>query len=173
MAFLKILLSNLLKGPSTEAFPFGEAVTPPAYRGKVTFDAAACAGCKMCEHVCPGGAIRFQEQEDGLHFMIWHNTCISCGLCAHYCLTKAIKLSNDWHLSHLQAEKYQMTDQALVPITTCAGCGQRLLPAVGALMRLAYKDVSPRTEHLRNLCPECRRKASLSADVSRLSGEPQ
>lgn len=165
MAFLKILLKNLLKGPSTDPFPFGETFTPAAYRGKVTFDEQACVGCRMCEHVCPGGAIRFADKPDGLHFMIWHNTCISCGLCAHYCLTKAIKLSNNWHLSHLQEEKYEMTDHAVVSFTTCVSCGTQMLPAADALMQLAYRDVSPRTEHLRRLCPECRRKASLSGEA--------
>lgn len=165
MAFLKVLLNNLLKGPSTDAFPFGDTVTPKVYRGKVVFDKTACAGCKMCEHVCPGGAIRFSDKPDGLHFAIWHNTCISCGLCAHYCLTRAIRLSNDWHLSHLQEEKYEMTDHAVVSFTSCAKCGTQILPAADALMQLAYKDVSTRTEHLRRLCPECRRKASLSGEA--------
>ncbi len=105
MAFLKVLLNNLRKGPSTDPFPFGETVTHAAYRGKVTFDAAACVGCRMCAHVCAGGAIRFSEDQDGLYFTIWHNTCISCGLCASYYRTKAIRLSNNWHLSHLQDQK--------------------------------------------------------------------
>ncbi|MBK1662906.1 4Fe-4S ferredoxin [Rhodospirillum rubrum] len=165
MAFLSILMKNLLKGPSTEPLPTADSPTPAAYRGKVTFDETACVGCKMCEHVCPGGAIRFDERPEGLRFMIWHNTCVNCGLCAHYCLTKAIKLSNDWHLSHLQEDKYRLTDQALVAYAACSGCGTKMLPTADALMRLAYKKVSPRSEHLRHLCPDCRRSASVSGDI--------
>ena len=162
MAFFRILLDNLRKGPATEAFPFGEATTPEAYRGKVVFDADTCVACGMCEHVCAGGAIRFAEDERGLHFVIWHNTCISCGLCAHYCPTKAIALSNDWHLAHLQEEKYAQVDHGLVPYRVCGSCGGKFLSANPALMRQAYKDVSPRAEHLGQLCPDCRRTANLS-----------
>lgn len=165
MGFLKVLLNNLVKGPSTDGFPFADTFTPEAYRGKVVFDQTACVGCRMCEHVCPGGAIRFTELPEGLHFAIWHNTCISCGLCAHYCLTRAIRLSNDWHLSHLQEEKYDMTDQAVVSFTTCAGCGTQLLPAADALISRAFKGTNRRTEHLRRLCPDCRRKASVSGEA--------
>lgn len=166
MSFLKVLFNNLFAGPSTEAFPFGEATTPEALRGKVTFDAGACVGCLMCEHVCPAGAIRFDEGEDGLHFMIWHNTCVTCGLCAHYCVTKAIRLSNDWRLSHVQIEKYAMTDHATVPWGHCTSCGTRLMPVADALMRHAYRGVSARTEHLGRLCPDCRRTASLKGEAS-------
>jgi len=163
--FFKVLLKNLFAGPSTEAFPFAEAATPEAYRGKVVFDASACVGCKMCEHVCPGGAIRFEEHSDGLHFMIWHNTCVTCGLCSHYCVTKAIRLSNDWRLSHTQDQKYKMTDQAVVTYAACGKCGAPIMPAADALVKLAYRGVSQRTGHLMNLCPDCRRVASVSAEV--------
>ncbi len=165
MAFLKILLNNLLKGAATDPFPFGETVTYDAYRGKVTFDATACAGCRMCEHVCAGGAIHFAEEPDGLHFTIWHNTCISCGLCAYYCPTKAIRLSNDWHLSHLQERKYAMTDSAVIAATVCAQCGCPMPPVADALMRVAFRAVGPRTEKMRHLCPDCRREASLSGEL--------
>ncbi|MBW9088819.1 4Fe-4S binding protein [Rhizobium wenxiniae] len=165
MAFLKILFDNLREGPATEAFPFGEAATPDAYRGKVTFDETNCVGCNMCEHVCAGGAIRFSEKEDGLHFLIWHNTCISCGLCAHYCPTKAIKLSNDWHLSHLQEEKYEQVDHAVVPYRHCTSCGERLQPGGPMLHQLAFKGTNPRSQRLMNMCPDCRRKASYSGEA--------
>lgn len=160
MAFLKILWDNLRKGPSTEAFPFGEAPTPARYRGKVTFDEAACVGCKMCEHVCAGGAIRFTESAEGLHFLIWHNTCISCGLCAHYCPTEAIRLSTDWHLAHRQEDKYRQTDQALVPWRLCKSCGGTLPSGGRTLADLAYRESNQRVDHLMELCPDCRRKAS-------------
>ncbi|MBZ4021531.1 4Fe-4S ferredoxin [Rhodobacter sp. TJ_12] len=162
MAFLKILLDNLRKGPATEAFPFGEAPTPPAYRGKVAFDADTCTGCKMCEHVCAGGAIRFAEDDDGLHFLIWHNTCISCGLCEYYCPTKAITLTNNWHLAHPQSEKYTQIDHGTVAQCRCTECGTAFLPAIPALMDLAYRGQNDRTKALAGMCPDCRRRATLS-----------
>ncbi len=165
MAFLKILWDNLRKGPATEPFPFGEAKTPANYRGKVTFDATTCVGCNMCEHVCSAGAIRFAEADDGLHFMIWHNTCISCGLCAYYCPTKAIKLSNDWHLSHLQEEKYEKVDHAVVAFKRCTSCGDKLLPTGSVLTQLAYRGSNPQADRLMAMCPDCRRKASYIGEA--------
>ena len=161
MNFLSVLFDNLRKGPSTDPFPFGETQTPKNYRGKVEYDASKCVGCKMCEHVCSGGAIRFGEDDEGIHFVIWHNTCISCGLCAHYCPTKAITLSDNWHLAHPQSEKFEKVDHGVVPYRSCTGCGQRFLAAAPALMNRAFAGTSPQTEELAALCPDCRRAASL------------
>lgn len=161
MGFLKVLLANLKKGPATEAFPFGPAATPPRYRGRVTFDPASCTGCRLCEHVCPGGAIRIDEDAAGLDVIIWHNTCVFCGLCAHYCLSKAIACSTDWHLAHRQSEKYELTERARVPKIPCAACGKPMLAASDEVMRLAFKGRTAEIERLRRLCPDCRRAASL------------
>lgn len=165
MAFIKILMDNLRKGPATEAFPFGEAPTPETYRGRVTFEAGDCTGCRMCEHVCAGGAIRFAEDDEGLHFLIWHNTCISCGLCEYYCPTKAITLSTNWHLAHVQDEKYEQTDQGLVPNRACSKCGKPYMPAAPALMGRAYRNVNDRTAELARMCPDCRRLATLPGET--------
>lgn len=162
MSFLKVLMKNLFAGPSTEAFPFGEAKTPKAYRGRVAFDAATCTGCRMCAHVCPAGAIRIEDRDDGLHFGIWHNACANCGLCAHYCPTEAIRLTADWHMAHLQSEKYTLADHAVVPPEHCTSCGAEIGPGTVALVRRAYRGVARRTEHLARLCPDCRRAASLA-----------
>ena len=166
MGFLKVLLDNVLKGPATEAFPFGEATTPAAYRGKVVIDEEACVGCKMCEHVCAGGAIRFTEDEKGMDFLIWHNTCVSCGLCETYCPTKAIRLSTNWHRAHLQEDKYKQIDRAHIPFATCTSCGKRFLGARDALMKVAFKGVGKNETRLRDLCPDCRRTATLAGAVA-------
>ncbi|NLH81888.1 MAG: 4Fe-4S binding protein [Phyllobacteriaceae bacterium] len=161
MSFLAVLMKNLFAGPSTVAFPFGPAETPEAYRGRVTFDATTCVGCRMCAHVCPSGAIRLEDRADGLHFGIWHNACANCGLCAHHCPTEAIRLSNDWHLAHPQSEKYALADHAVVRRVRCTSCGTEIGPSPDALVRRAFRDVAGRTRHLTRLCPDCRRAASL------------
>lgn len=151
-----VLLKNLLKGPATEAFPFGEATTPAAYRGRVAFDPSACTGCRTCQYVCAAGAIHFEERPDGLRFTLWHNSCVFCGMCQHYCVAKAIHLTTDWHLSHEQARKYEMLEEGWVPFKPCLQCGKLMLPATLSLMRLAYRGDSKEIEVLRQLCPECR-----------------
>jgi len=160
MNILKLLLGNLIKGPATDPYPLGEAITPAAYRGRVAIDEATCVGCKMCEHVCAAGAIRFTEDEAGLHFLIWHNSCVTCGLCAVYCPTKAITLTTNWQTSHRQEDKYKQVDHATIPFTNCSCCGVRFLKAQDPLMLLAYKTVGPNEERLRDLCPQCRQVES-------------
>lgn len=162
MGVFEVLLTNLLKGPATEAFPFGPAPTPPRYRGRVAFDPERCTGCRLCEHVCPGGAIHIAETADGLDVTIWHNTCAFCGLCAHYCLSKAIHLTTDWHLAHPQSEKYDLVERAHVPMVPCTGCGKPILQASEEVMRLAFRGRTAEIERLRGLCPDCRRTASVN-----------
>ncbi len=161
MGFLKVLLNNLMKGPATEAFPFGPPPAAPHYRGRVAFDPASCTGCGMCELVCPGGAIRIDRDAAGLQLTIWHNTCVFCGLCAHYCLSKAIRQTDDWHLAHPQAEKFHLVERGRVSMIPCVGCGKPILPLSDEVMRLAFKGRTTEIERLRRLCPDCRRIASI------------
>ncbi|MBC7963546.1 MAG: 4Fe-4S dicluster domain-containing protein [Steroidobacteraceae bacterium] len=139
----------------------GDAVAPTGLRGKMRFNAAACVGCRMCEHVCAGGAIRFDETDTGLHFTLWHNSCAFCGLCSHYCPTKALSVTDEWQMSHLQEDKYRLVEQGVVSFVPCTDCGSILLPVAPELLRVAYRETSREIERLKTLCPECRQKQSI------------
>lgn len=156
MNFLKVLIRNLRKGPSTDPFPFGETFTPEALRGRIAFDASRCSACRMCEHVCAGGAIHFEETPQGVEFVLWHNTCTFCGLCEHYCVPKAIHLTNDWHLAHKQEDKYRMTEEGTMLFQTCTACQTAFLPASPALMDKVYQTPDSLDAAMRQLCPDCR-----------------
>ncbi|HVJ05609.1 MAG TPA: 4Fe-4S dicluster domain-containing protein [Candidatus Saccharimonadales bacterium] len=158
--WLSILVRNLLKGPSTEPFPFAEATTPSKYRGRVEFDASRCSGCQTCQYVCAAGAIHFDETAEGMRFTLWHNSCVFCGMCEQNCMSHAIHLSNDWHLAHPQEQKYQLVEQGTVPYQACRECGQRMLPAPLPLMQKAFRGDSPQIQALRQLCPICRQSVS-------------
>ncbi len=162
MNFIRILFRNLLKGPSTDPFPFGETFTPKGLRGRIAFDESKCSGCRMCEHVCAGGAIRFDESPEGLQFTLWHNSCTFCGLCEHYCVPRAIHLTEDWHLAHKQEDKYRMIEQGTVAYLACASCGGRFIPPSDALLEKVYGGNSAALTELSRLCPDCRRSRSAS-----------
>ena len=164
-SFLKILASNVIKGPSTDPYPFGETFVPEALRGKIKFDANACVLCKTCIHVCAGGAIRIEESADksGQQFTVWHNTCCFCGLCEHYCPTKAIHLTNDYHTAHKQEDKYKYVEQGFVKYVPCSNCSALMIPVVPELLNVAYDKVNKSLEEMSKLCVKCRQKQNLKA----------
>lgn len=161
-SFLKIALQNLLKGPSTEKYPFCETFVPEGLRGKIRHNAQACVACRTCEHVCAGGAIRIEEAEDGsgLHFVVWHNSCAFCGLCRHYCPTGAIRLSNDYHTAHLQQDKYSYTESSFIKFVPCSCCGEPMIPVTRELLESVYGK-SADAKNLLTMCEKCRREKYL------------
>ncbi|WP_034636986.1 4Fe-4S dicluster domain-containing protein [Desulfovibrio cuneatus] len=160
--FLKLLGKNLAQGPSTDPFPAKEAHTPERFRGRVVVNPEQCVGCRICHHMCAGGAIRIEDNEEktGYNFTVWHNTCALCGMCRHYCPTKAITLSTDWHNAHTQEDKYDWAAHYSIPYLACAGCGAhiRMLPPQLAARLYAHSPVD--MTDLLKLCPSCRQLAA-------------
>jgi len=144
------------------------SLSQPGLRGKMHFNASACVGCRMCEHVCAGGAIRFEELAGGLKFTLWHNSCAFCGLCSHYCPTKALAATGEWQLAHLQQDKYRQIEQGIVPLVPCSGCGTPMLSVAPELLRAAYRSVSRETAELQTLCTECRQQRNAQLHVGTL-----
>ncbi|GFO58768.1 hypothetical protein GMST_10930 [Geomonas silvestris] len=130
-------------------------------RGRMRYRAEACVGCRICQHVCAGGAIRFDEEEAGLGFTLWHNSCLFCGMCSHYCPTGALAPTREWDLAHRQAEKYRQVEKGVVPRIPCSACGVPMLPVVPELMKKGYRALSAETARLQTLCSECRQVRSL------------
>jgi len=158
MGYLKVLLQNLLAGPATEPFPFGEALTPKGLRGRVQYDPHTCVGCRTCELSCAGGAIRIEMKPEALEFTLWHDTCAFCGLCAFYCPTDAIRLSDDWHLSHTDDRKFEMIEKGRIPAIHCAACGEECYATQPAADLFDHPPSREELERLRGYCPRCRRK---------------
>ncbi|QSV44458.1 4Fe-4S dicluster domain-containing protein [Geobacter benzoatilyticus] len=150
-----------LQRAETAASLSGEGATPAGLRGKMRYNASACVGCRMCEHVCAGGAILFNEEEAGLRFTLWHNSCAFCGLCRHYCRTGALSATEEWQLAHRQEDKYRLVEEGVVPRVPCTGCGVPLLPVPPELLRVAFRETNREISRLAALCPECRQKESI------------
>ncbi|EJW10681.1 4Fe-4S ferredoxin, iron-sulfur binding [Rhodovulum sp. PH10] len=158
MNVLSLLGRNLRHGPYTEPFPFGPAPTAERFRGRVVFDATTCEGCKICERVCPAGAIKFSKTKDGLAFALWHNSCVFCGNCEFHCPTGSVHQTTDWHLAHAQARKYALVELGLLPNQICSACGATAL-ATAPSLRGVTPPLSPEeTVTLKSMCPKCRAK---------------
>ena len=159
--FLKVILQNIVKGPSTIKYPFEDSPAPEKLRGKIKHDPEACIACHMCEYVCAPGAIKMKESEDNkcIDFFVWHNSCTFCGLCAFYCPTKAIKLSNDYHTAHLQEEKYNYCEKTHITKGQCTRCGAPLIPLSPQFVEKIYGEEGD-VKGLTQLCPKCRREVA-------------
>ncbi|NLI93337.1 MAG: 4Fe-4S binding protein [Peptococcaceae bacterium] len=161
-SFLKIILQNLIKGPSTEKYPFGDTFEPAGLRGKLRFNAEACIACGTCEHVCAGGAIRITEAEDcsGLNMVIWHNSCCYCGLCQFFCPTKAIRHTIDYHTAHKQEDKFNYAERGFIKTVPCSRCGKQIVPAAQELLEQAGNS-SDEIKDLLSMCEKCRQKETV------------
>ncbi|MDR1658958.1 MAG: 4Fe-4S binding protein [Desulfovibrio sp.] len=163
--FLKVLLRNVLEGPSTDPFPLGETFTPERLRGRARVNPELCMGCGICRNSCTAGAINIMPLSDGSGYTItiWQNSCCLCASCRHYCPTGAMSISNDWHSTHPEEEKFNRLEQHTIKYEPCAACGTLMRPVPADLARRLYA-ANPEidSEKIRHLCPQCRRQEDAS-----------
>lgn len=158
--FLKVLLNNLLQGPSTDPYPLGETFTPERVRARCVVDPEICVGCGMCRYSCAAGAINITKKPDnsGFTITIWRDSCCLCAACRHYCPTGAMSLNNDWHFAHPEAEKYTFLEQHTIDFVPCIECGNLMRPLPLKMAERIYAhDPNVEPDHIRRLCPQCRR----------------
>lgn len=155
--FLNVLIQNLISGPATDPFPFGETFTPKRLRGRIKVDPDLCLGCSMCRHVCAAGAINLQRDAKGWTITIWQDSCCLCRSCVTYCPMNAMSIDPDWHSAHVEAEKFDRIEQHTVHYEPCARCGtpMRVMALEKAKVLYAHDaDVDP--DEIRHLCRSCR-----------------
>lgn len=58
-------------------------------RKLVTFDKAACIGCKLCTMACPFGCVHYDATSASI------SKCNICGVCAQFCPNGAIELVDE------------------------------------------------------------------------------
>lgn len=100
--FIKEAVSNLFSKSSCAMYPIKPAPAMPGYRGRISYDPTKCLGCGMCERVCAGGAITrtIEKTDEGDKVTLSFNmgSCTFCGHCAGFCTSKAIELTDDYHI---------------------------------------------------------------------------
>ncbi|MEO0096112.1 MAG: 4Fe-4S binding protein [candidate division WOR-3 bacterium] len=180
----------IFKGPYTSKFPFKPSPAAKRFRGKIEFNFDKCILCGACVEVCPANAraqiddkIRKIRRE--IHYQ---ERCIYCGQCVAYCTTKeGIYHTQEYDLAQIKKEGYENAIEK--ELILCERCGEvittraHLLWIARRVGELAYanpnlflvlsqefgeeaipKMPSPppyRSEHLRFLCPSCRRSVYL------------
>ncbi|MDI6690697.1 MAG: CoB--CoM heterodisulfide reductase iron-sulfur subunit A family protein [Candidatus Bathyarchaeota archaeon] len=53
-----------------------------------------CSGCRICEYLCPYGAIEMKQKDDRLVAHVIEALCKGCGACGSACPTKAITMGH-------------------------------------------------------------------------------
>ncbi len=180
----------LIAGPYTSKFPFKPSLAAPTFRGKIEFDPEKCVLCGACVEVCPAGA-RAQEDDTlkkirrEIHYQ---EKCIYCGQCVAYCTTKdGIKHTQEYDLAQITRDGFHNAIES--ELKCCEKCGEvittrkHLLWIARRVGELAYANPnlflalsqeygeenlphlagkeSYRAEHLKFLCPACRRDVYL------------
>lgn len=83
----------------TLEYPEIKQELPDTFRGKPEWSCEKCIACKICERVCPAGAIYIEKDADVIKSKIDLTRCIMCGNCMYYCPKKAVVLSKEYELA--------------------------------------------------------------------------
>ena len=93
------VLKHSFKKRVTLEYPEKKQILPETFRGKPCWNSEKCIACKICERVCPAGAIFIEKVGDLIKSKIDLSKCIMCGNCMYYCPKQAINLSKYYELA--------------------------------------------------------------------------
>ena len=98
-------LKNLFRKPATMLYPASRADVFTDIRGKLSFDASKCVGCKMCTRDCPAKAIEIIKIGDKQFKAILSlDHCVFCGQCVDSCKPGALQCTDEFELAELRRE---------------------------------------------------------------------
>ncbi|HEY4675379.1 MAG TPA: CoB--CoM heterodisulfide reductase iron-sulfur subunit A family protein [Candidatus Bathyarchaeia archaeon] len=72
-----------------------------------------CSGCRICEHLCPYGAVEMKDKEGKLAAHVIEALCKGCGACGTACPTKAIIMGHFTTEEILAQVKAALMEEAL------------------------------------------------------------
>lgn len=183
-------IRSFFSKPYTIKFPETPSMPSLRYRGKIEFDPENCVGCRACAEVCPTQAIEIKDviQKKIRKIIYYGDLCIYCGECVTDCITKkGIYHTLEFDMTQLERDNYYheiekeliLCERCSAPITTkehLLWIAERIKEKSYAnptlmLMRLKELDLlemepkrkgeSYRADHMRILCPSCRREIWL------------
>ncbi len=180
----------IVKGPFTVNFPKVPSPVAPTFRGIMVFEEDKCIVCGACAEVCPANARELTDFPDrGMRRITHHQErCIYCGVCEAACSWQALKHTEEYDLAQLVNEGYEKFVEK--ELLLCEICGEPIAtreqllwiarktgelayanPTLASVLHQEIDGVEPippsgarvayRSDHLRLLCPKCRREVYL------------
>ncbi len=93
------VFKHTFKKNITLEYPENKQILPETFRGKPDWVSEKCIACKICERVCPAGAVKIEKQDNNIKFHLDLSKCIICGNCAYNCPKEAICMSKEYELA--------------------------------------------------------------------------
>ena len=129
---LREALRAIIKGPYTSSFPYAPHEPYEKFRGFPHFNPDYCMGCTACVQVCPAGALKFIDEEEGgkakrVVTVLWER-CICCGQCEANCpAVKGIVLSREFEMSTTE-KREELLENIERELVLCDCCHKTVAP---------------------------------------------
>jgi formate hydrogenlyase subunit 6/NADH:ubiquinone oxidoreductase subunit I len=115
------VLRSMFRKAATVRYPFVKVMMPDKFRGKLSFEAAKCIGCKLCMKDCPSGAITIHKVGDKkFEAEFDFSRCIYCAQCVDSCPRKALAATGEFELAQINRSKLTVTFRAECPAVAAA-----------------------------------------------------
>ena len=91
------VFKHLFKKPVTLEYPEKRRGLNDEFRGKL--EIKGCIGCRICQKVCPTGAINIDKTPEKIVYKIDMKKCIFCGNCVYHCPKSAVRMTKEYELA--------------------------------------------------------------------------
>ena len=91
------VFKHLFRKPVTLEYPEKRRELNDQFRGKL--EVKGSIGCRICQKVCPTGAISVEKGVEKTVYKIDLKKCIFCGNCVYHCPKAAVRMTQEYELA--------------------------------------------------------------------------
>ena len=96
--------------PATVRYPSTKIQMPKLFRGKLSFQAQQCIGCRLCMRDCPTQAITIRKVADKqFEADVDLALCIYCAQCVDSCPKNSLGITDEFELAQLDRRKLRIS----------------------------------------------------------------